>query len=252
MEEIEKIVFANFKKYAIENGLDKKARQLNLAMYKAEQDYDYEKIDLISSQMSDLSMACGPELSKAIVSVNNSRYNRLKTAKRKIGLLVRSGKGLFSTLTFTDDVLAKTSELTRRRYVMRFCKCNAYVYMANQDFGDEKGREHYHAVLFPKYGTDLIKKSWIYGFSDFKKIESSDDDLGAVARYITKLSYHSVKSSAAMSRIIYSRDNPDVEKLLDEEQRKLNLALFLKELALSDFEKSQNNLSKEELFKLFF
>lgn len=105
---------------------------------------------------------------------------------------------LFLTLTFTNDVLSSTLQNTRRTYVSRYLKNNAYNYLANIDFGSQNGREHYHAVVD---NANIDLNGWSYGAINYEHIRYSPNK---IATYINKLSLHSVKDTAGF--LIYSRN----------------------------------------------
>ncbi len=105
---------------------------------------------------------------------------------------------LFLTLTFTNDVLLNTSQESRRSYVSRFLKKYSNNYVANIDFGDINGREHYHAVI----KCDKVDyANWLYGAINFERIKNTPEKIGT---YINKLSAHAVKDSTRF--LIYSRN----------------------------------------------
>lgn len=110
----------------------------------------------------------------------------------------------FLTLTFTDDVLASTSEDTRRRYVARFLKSISQNYVGNIDYGKLNEREHYHAIV---EGDQLDLSSWTYGFTKCIKVGYSDiiTDTARLSKYINKLSNHATKKTTKGKKIIYSR-----------------------------------------------
>lgn len=134
--------------------------------------------------------------------INLAFYARVKRLKDRIYNMLCEGTCYFVTLTFTDEVLAKTSAQTRRKYVTLFLKNTSHTYCANIDFGSENGREHYHAVIL----ADTIDMTpWdCYGFSNAKKI-ASEDDYTPIAKYVSKLTNHAVKATTKGSRAIYSR-----------------------------------------------
>ena len=134
-------------------------------------------------------------------NLNHARYKRKQRIQNKIEKLVLDGNSSFITLTFTDTVIAKTSEITRRRYVARWCKENSDFYVANIDYGDLRHREHFHAVL--RVGTYT---SWNYGFMSKKQIRSKSKDLNKVSKYVSKLTNHAIKKSGQLKRIIYSKN----------------------------------------------
>lgn len=159
----------------------------------------------------------GFELVQVCLALNASRRKRAQRCKDKVGLAVSTGNCYFLTLTFTDEVLSNTSEKTRRRYVSRYLKSVAPVYVGNVDYGDKKKnpdsneREHYHALIVS--GVRPPKGGWPYGFSKVKKVGDTEDDLTKVAKYTAKLSTHALKASthkdggAKCPRLIYSRNS---------------------------------------------
>lgn len=142
---------------------------------------------------------------ETVTAINRSRFRRAKNVKQKIEYIVTKGVAYFYTFTFDDFTLANTSEKTRRTYISRLLKDNANYYVANIDFGKEKGREHYHAI-----SNALINQSqWNYGFIKRIPIGTSEKDFTKVSKYITKLTNHALKASTSgnsrFRSIIYSR-----------------------------------------------
>jgi hypothetical protein len=113
-------------------------------------------------------------------------------------------KMLFLTLTFTDDVLANTSQKTRRTYVARYLKGlpNNIDFTANIDFGDENGREHYHANVLAYGNIDLT--AWKYGIINCETIHVKNEK--ALSKYLCKFKFHATKDSTNNQRIIYKRN----------------------------------------------
>ena len=134
--------------------------------------------------------------------INLAYYARVKRLKDRIADMLCEGQCFFLTLTFTDEVLSKTSPQTRRKYVTLFLKSISDTYTANIDYGSKNGREHYHAVVL---ADTLDMTPWdIYGFSNAKKIASADD-FTPIAKYVSKLTNHAVKATTKGCRAIYSR-----------------------------------------------
>lgn len=134
---------------------------------------------------------------------------RAKTyrVRTKILSIMMTGACSFLTLTFTDEVLANTTEETRRRYVSRFLKSKCTDYVANIDYGKLNGREHYHAVV---NGIDIDMADWDkYGFSHCVPVGRKDDHTTAskISKYLYKLSNHATKETTQRKKIIYSRAN---------------------------------------------
>lgn len=141
------------------------------------------------------------------LKIDKASRNRVQRLRSRIEELVFSGSAIFATLTFTDVVLDKTSPETRRKYVTRFLKSQSEFYVANIDFGEKNGREHYHAVIYvdPNHGIALDK--WRkYGQINVERVRASDKAPLKISKYISKLTNHAIKETAACCRLIYSRD----------------------------------------------
>ena len=138
-----------------------------------------------------------------------NRWKRNKRIRQHLEAII-SKPSLFLTLTFAPEVLTSTTQATRRRYVSRLLGAFKVPYIANIDFGDsqdyidDKGnakkgtnREHYHAVI---QLSKIDHKKWPYGNMDFKRVYNTNDL--RMARYLTKLQYHAIKSP---KRLIYPK-----------------------------------------------
>lgn len=152
------------------------------------------------------------EIQEAI-RVNNASYHRVKRLSDKVLTMLNQENCIFLTLTFRDDVLANTSEETRRRYIARFLKEQCQCYVANIDFGKQNEREHYHAVVVPK--NDKIDGAFYlehYGNIDFERVRNrkNENDYQAtskrLAKYVAKLVNHAIKETVRQNRVIYSRN----------------------------------------------
>lgn len=188
--------------------LDYIQRRLSKWYQRQEQITPYEELFLLLEQKNKMikkfNKRYKEHLTKAwekATLLNHARYKRKQRIQSKIEQLVLDGMATFITLTFTDTVLSSTNEITRRRYVARWCKENSDFYVANIDYGDEKHREHYHAVLrVGDYTT------WNYGFMSIKPVRSKNKDLTKVSKYVSKLTNHAIKKSGKLKRIIYSKN----------------------------------------------
>ena len=115
--------------------------------------------------------------------------------------MLESGPCLFLTLTFTDEVLRKTTENTRRQTIRRYLKSFGFPYVANIDYGKKNGREHYHAVI----QTDHVDYSaYTYGAINGEKIHSAEDYV-KLSKYVAKLTNHAIKQTNKRQVIIYSK-----------------------------------------------
>lgn len=75
-----------------------------------------------------------------------------------------SSSAFFITLTYDDEHLPSGSELSKRDlqlFIKRLRKRNPGIrYFAIGEYGTEKGRPHYHAVIYNLVDLDLITTSW--------------------------------------------------------------------------------------------
>lgn len=131
----------------------------------------------------------------------NYRKRNQRLRKRICNIIQRDS--LFLTFTFTDEVLANTTQDTRQQYVRKFLKTISSNYVANIDFGGKFGREHYHAVCIVSGRVDYT--AWKYGALNGVKVRKGSSPL-ALAKYVNKLVYHATKDTTSQ-KIIFSRQN---------------------------------------------
>lgn len=170
----------------------------------------------------ELQEECGLYAYSIAFSFLQSKYKKNERIKARVGDYINSQNCVFLTFTFRDDVLEKTTEETRRRYIARVLKKQCPQYVANIDFGnggelreytDNEGvirettaREHYHALAVLPEGVKRFDMSlWPYGFSLVKRVPAKD--YLKVRNYVTKLTAHALKDYRQKPRrLIYSRD----------------------------------------------
>lgn len=144
-----------------------------------------------------------PEEWKEACRVNNASYHRTKRLKDRIKTMLTSGSCIFLTLTFRNDVLASTSQDTRKQYIKKALKTMSDNYVANIDYGSKNDREHYHAVVLC---DKVSQEQWKYGNLDFERVRTSEVDSPVkIAKYINKLTNHAIKETTKQNRLIYSR-----------------------------------------------
>lgn len=143
----------------------------------------------------------GTENAKECSRILNANIQRTKRLKNRIAEMLALGQCKFITITFRNDVLESTSQLTRRRYVSRWLSQYGY-YVANIDFGSHTEREHYHAILLVNH----LEKTWPYGFIDIKTARTKNASNVRLAKYISKLTNHAIKETTKQQRLIYSKD----------------------------------------------
>lgn len=125
---------------------------------------------------------------------------RNQRLRKRISKIIQSDS-LFLTFTFTDKVLASTTEDTRQRYVRYFMNTISNNYVANIDYGGKFGREHYHAVCIVSGKVDYT--AWKYGALNGVRVRKGSSPL-ALAKYVNKLVYHATKDTTTQ-KIIFSR-----------------------------------------------
>lgn len=128
---------------------------------------------------------------------------------------------VFGTLTFRDEVLSKTCERTRARYVTQFLNKQSFHYLANIDFGTQNDREHYHFIAMIEKKMDM--KEWKYGGNKIKLVPLNKDDILSIRSYLLKLNNHSYKESTRQRRILKDR-NPN--KVIDLYAEKFAIETF--------------------------
>lgn len=158
----------------------------------------------------------GDEVFKCCASLSHSKYRKRKNIETRFTDKIENNRAVFITLTFTDEVLAKTSEKTRRRYVARFLKDQCEEYVANIDYGTKNEREHYHALCMTKNTNNKLDfKKWKYGRINGEKVRVGKSNGIKVSKYVAKLSQHALKKSCRLPRFIWSRNKKTFEEYLD-------------------------------------
>ena len=75
-----------------------------------------------------------------------------------------SSSAFFITLTYDNEHLPPGAELSKRDlqlFIKRLRKVNPGIrYFAVGEYGSERGRPHYHAVIFNLINLDLVTDSW--------------------------------------------------------------------------------------------
>ena len=133
--------------------------------------------------------------------INKASYARVRRLKTRIASMLKNGECLFLTLTFTDEILGKTTEDTRRQAVRRYLKSFGVPYVANIDYGKKNGREHYHGVIqIPR----INYSAYTYGAINGERIRSVED-YTKLSKYVAKLTNHAIKQTNKRQVIIYSK-----------------------------------------------
>lgn len=134
------------------------------------------------------------------------RYKKILSKWLNMGLQV-----VFLSLTFDDDMINKGFDHCRK-FITTWLSDYCYDYMANDDYGDENQRLHFHAIAILKDSSNL-KKIYIDKYqvqhykllnypyvSDVSMVIRGDTD--RVTRYFNKIANHAFKASAISSHSI--------------------------------------------------
>ena len=136
--------------------------------------------------------------------VNRSR-RASRVRKRAYKMNFSLNQGVFLTLTFDDECRANTSAKTRHAYVKRFLTSLKCSYVANIDFGEQNGREHYHAIVSRMLTKEELSLWRSHGAIFAEKIRKASSTK-AMSKYLTKFGSHAVKESTGTAfRVRYSR-----------------------------------------------
>lgn len=170
------------------------------------------------------------------IAANRILHNstvRKSRLKKRIEIYKEFGECYFITLTFEEKYL-KLTEFTRRRYVTRYLSSISNFYIANIDYGEKKGREHYHGIIQLENPSIF---NWKYGFFTIKKVGSSSLSDSKLSEYIDKLVLHAFKESGKQKRIIYSKNSFKEIDFYELSQEKIHHADYL----LQNKERYKNN-----------
>ena len=141
------------------------------------------------------------DLEKAQAKKRKRLYNRV------LQMLKENSDLLFLTFTFKESILKTTNEETRKRYIKSYLNEETSDYILNRDYGKTTEREHYHAIVKPRYAT-INYKRYKYGFikgerlNQLKRFTDKNKSLEDVAESLTE---HATKNSTKDNKIIYSR-----------------------------------------------
>lgn len=184
-------------------GIDKVQRKISKDIWYNNTDIDKVKqyYDIWYEKM----MFYGSELWLEAKRVNGARYARNTRLWKRIYSMLCKGQCIFLTLTFTDYDLSHSTFDDRRRWVRRYLKSQSDYYIANIDFGEKNGREHYHAVIL----ADKVSYSeWNskHGNINGKIIHCGVEDAKRLSKYVSKLTNHAIKDTAKSFRVIYGKN----------------------------------------------
>lgn len=116
-----------------------------------------------------------------------------------------SSSAYFLTLTYSDEHLPKDGQLVKEDLQLFFRllrrKNPGIRYFAVGEYGTEKGRPHYHAVVFNLVDLDLVTNTWNKGF-----VTGSQAYMGRIRYMVSYMALpndsdtHTIKPFRIMSR----------------------------------------------------
>lgn len=128
-----------------------------------------------------------------------SKRKRAYRLRKRIESSFDLHNAIFLTLTFDDFHLDNFTLDDRRKFIIDYLTSLECPCVANIDFGDVNGREHYHALV----SRDSVEhNSYNLGAINFKRVTNSDH-FEILSKYLSKLIYHQIKSSTQLKNIIY-------------------------------------------------
>ena len=127
----------------------------------------------------------------------NADYKRVKRVRKRIAKIINSDNPVFITLTISNEYYFRIDKKTFRRYATRLLS-GFDDFVGNEDYGEENGRFHLHFVAC---GFSSI--NWVYGFFEIKPIINKNDV--SLAKYINKITNHSLKETCKRTSLIYKR-----------------------------------------------
>lgn len=152
-------------------------------------------------------------------SINNAYWCRYKRLRKRLHIMLDNSPVCFLTLDLTDTAVNYKMS-TIREYVKQFLGSFDVPYIANVDYGTKKGRLHFHAVICCspedfqtpnnkwrrcKGKFNEYKCEWSYGYVHIEQVGIKVSDEKKVAKYVSKLTRHSIKGSTKANKCIYSR-----------------------------------------------
>lgn len=192
----------------LELGIDKDIREIEGLIYRYRTEGNIQAEMNVAKILIDRIEEWGFDLWVEGKRINSAFYARKTRLWKYIyAMLLQSDPVVFLTFTFTDKVFDKTSYDTRKKYVQRFLKEQSRYYIANIDFGEENGREHYHAVAVGHFDYSSWHK---YGSIKGMPVRRSVDDAKRLSKYVSKLTNHAIKKTTGAVRVIYSRNLPQL------------------------------------------
>lgn len=136
----------------------------------------------------------------ALHSWNVSRRAKKKRLHHKLVKMSVEGSLSFVTLTFNPETLEMSSFHQRKDLVKECLDSYCQDWVANIDFGEKKGREHYHAFCLNLNPSFIAVWNEAAGFC---KLEPVCEVSSRLCEYIDKLCNHALKESVGFHQLMY-------------------------------------------------
>lgn len=124
--------------------------------------------------------------------VNEKRKKSKKRYKNYMEKMFKSYYRLY-WITITLDS-AHVNQKTIKRSVNEFLKLNCFDFLCNIDYGEKKGRLHFHSICALKNMID----SSPFGRIDIREITMNERSKFLISKYANKLVNHALKSTAGL------------------------------------------------------
>lgn len=159
--------------------------------------------------------------------IRQNRKDQRQKIERHIEYLFSKNYDLyFATFNFNDDALQMKADTRKQKVRRLLTQCDDYI--LNIDYGKENEREHYHAIIafredkFHEYENEFGKlkfeefDSYDFGFYDLQRIRREGKSKDKLARYIAKLTSHSIKVKQQYVSVKKGSDYQKYQKILKD------------------------------------
>lgn len=146
----------------------------------------------------------GQDLQKAIYNLNKSYKKRNARLKKRLEKILQQEYAYFITFTIAPQHYKYNYDTYLRKIKEALQSASGWV--CNSDYGNDKGRLHFHVVA--SFNTQLdyntINAVYNYGSVNFRPIYAKNEK--AIREYLLKTFNHATKQSAG--KIHFSRLKP--------------------------------------------
>lgn len=161
--------------------------------------------------LDELSEAYCVDVPHLLQKTNNNLRMKTKRVQERVERILKNNRSNvhWMTFTFKDETFetkAFKKDKMRKYFVDHILKAYCSDYIANEDYGSEKERFHYHALVCSKSPEDyaaMVKHWEKFGF--FKERDCVVASSMFISLYVTKLTRHAVKNTNKKCNLIFSR-----------------------------------------------